>query len=148
MFDIDDKDRIQYLIGKRKEGAVITPLYINQYGTRYELTELDQIHDYCPGALKIGFGGCDSILEKKPFPMKSIYEVDVVSVFTNHDEVKNIDVKYIVFETTGIEGDGELYEQVGVYVDMLNEYIEKSVKEYKKKLLELLLLESLNDDEE
>lgn len=139
MFDIDNHELIQSLIGKRKEGAIITPLYINQYGQRYELTELDQIHDYCPGTLRIGFGSSNSALEKNPFPMSSVYEVDVISVFTVHDEVKNIDVKYIVFETTGLDGDSDLCEQIKVYSDILNEYIDKSVKEYKKSLIESLL---------
>lgn len=139
MFDIEDKERIKKYIDNRKENAIITPLYINHYGKLYNLNEVDQIHDYCPGALKIGFGGCYSLLEKKPFPMKAVYMVDVASVFDMHDEVKNIETRYIVFETTGLEGTGvpeELYEQVHFYLKMLNDYVSKAVKEYKKKLVE------------
>jgi hypothetical protein len=141
MFDIDNHEQIQLYVSKRKEGAIVIPMYVSQYGKRYELTELDQIHDYCPGTLRIGFGSCDSVLEKNPFPMKSIYEVDVISVFTQHDDIKNVDVKYIVFETTGLSGDGPLYEQIDVYVRMLNEYIEKSVKSYRQSLAKAFLNE-------
>ena len=67
--------------------------------------------------------------------MNASYEVDVVNVFVEHDEVKNIEKKYIVFEATPFNKEGPMYEQINYYIEMLIERISEHVNEYKKELL-------------
>lgn len=142
MFDINDNEDIKRYINNRKEGAIVVPLYVSQYGNRYALNELNDIHDYCPGKLKLGFVGCYSILEKYPFPMNKVYEVEVVNVFSEIDPKTNNEIKYIVFESSKMNDNSDLSEQINLYVDMIDEHIEKIVNEYRRNLAKMFIEEN------
>lgn len=134
MFDIKNKDYIKDCINKRIEGGYVIPIYVSLYKETYLLTELDQITEYSPGSIKVGFGACSSPLEKKPFPSNRLNEVDVIDVIFDHDESSNIDIRYVLFETSGLDGDDPVSEQVNYYVDIIDERVKDIVKEYKKKV--------------
>ena len=135
MFDPMDNEKAKRYIDNRIDGGYVIPMYVVCNGKRYGLDELDEITSFLPSALNVGFGGCTSPIERYPFPMNASYEVDVVNVFTEHDEVKNIEKKYIVFEATPFNKEGPMYEQINYYIEMLIERISEHVNEYKKELL-------------
>jgi hypothetical protein len=136
MFDFNDNELIVDYVNKRKEGAYVSPLYVSIYNERYPLSELDKITDYSPASMKVGFAGCRSVLEKFSFPSGRLNELNVVNTFGKFNSDNNIETQYIVFETGYMDNESDItaYSQINYYVEMLNEYIDKHVKEYKKKV--------------
>ena len=136
MFDINDNEKIKRYINKRKDDMIIIPMYVSLYNERYDICELDKITEYSPSALKVGFGSCMSVIEKNPFPRGYMYLVDIQTIFKEFDEVKNIDISYITFESSTVSGDNKICKEINYYFEIIEEYIREHVKEYKKKLVE------------
>lgn len=120
----------------RKDGAFVMPMYISLYNEKYSLCELDKIVTYTPNSVKVGFVSVMSSKEDKPFILNSIYEVQNVQVFKEHDN--DTEIKYIVFETGNLIGNNEMYNQINYYVNIFDEHIKNIVISYRNKLREEL----------
>ena len=143
-FDIDDNKRIVELIGNRKEGAYVIPLYIRIYNKRIDLRDIDEIDNFIPSAMRIGFGGLYGVLNKTQFPIKYIDQFDIVRKFTNFDEKINVDYQYFVFESSDPYWniDHEIFDQVDYYYWMIRMYLEERMKMIRKKRIEETLKEN------
>ena len=145
VFDMDDNDRIVELIGKRKREAYVIPLYIRIYNNRYDLRDIDEIDNFIPSAMRIGFGAMYGVLNKTQFPIKYIDQFDIVKKFNQFDERFNVDYQYFVFESSdpywNINHD--IFEQVDYYYWMIRNYLEERMKIIRKKRIE----ESMKENE-
>jgi hypothetical protein len=139
MFDINDKDKIMKLINMRDEDQIIIPLYVQIYNKRYSLLELSEIKTrFTKGCFKVGFGTADALFMKNSFPTRRFSEFNIIDIFTEYDDEKDVTVRYMVFESSDIEDDGsKLIEQVNYYNDMLYEYTWNLVDAYIKKMINM-----------
>ena len=139
MFDINDKDKIMKLINMRDEDQIIIPLYVQIYNKRYSLLELGEIKTrFTKGCFKVGFGTADALFMKNSFPTRRFNEFNIIDIFTEYDDEKDVTVRYMVFESSDIEDDGsKLIEQVNYYNDMLYEYTWNLVDAYIKKMINM-----------
>lgn len=139
MFDINDKDKIMKLINMRDEDQIIIPLYVQIYNKRYSLLELGEIKTrFTKGCFKVGFGTADALFMKNSFPTRRFSEFNIIDIFTEYDDEKDVTVRYMVFESSDIEDDGsKLIEQVNYYTDMLYEHTWNLVDDYIKKMINM-----------
>lgn len=139
MFDINDKDKIMKLINMRDEDQIIIPLYVQIYNKRYSLLELGEIKTrFTKGCFKVGFGTADALFMKNSFPTRRFNEFNIIDIFTEYDDEKDVTVRYMVFESSDIEDDGsKLIEQVNYYNNMLYEHTWNLVDAYIKKMINM-----------
>lgn len=139
MFDINDKDKIMKLINMRDEDQIIIPLYVQIYNKRYSLLELGEIKTrFTKGCFKVGFGTADALFMKNSFPTRRFSEFNIIDIFTEYDDEKDVTVRYMVFESSDIEDDGsKLIEQVNYYTDMLYEHTWNLVDDYIKRMINM-----------
>lgn len=141
MFDINDEKYIKRCIDNRVEGGIVIPVYIDIYGKKYRIDEIDDNMDdisknYFPGILKVGFGCLVSSVDKYSFRVSWMSEVSILKGMTIFDQEKNIDVNYFVFETNGLLGETDMHMQVEYYINMLREVLDEKVKIYKDNMKE------------
>lgn len=145
MFDIENKDRIVQLIRSKKDGAYVSPLYVRNYNDRYDLSELKDIKNFNPSSFRVGFGVMVSIFDKYSFPENMMYAFESVTAFSQYNEEKNVNERFIVFEI-GKEShdlsDNDITQQILYYQDLLFDYLTKQQVEYRKQLLEQVMNES------
>lgn len=137
MFDMNDKDKIMKLINMRDKDHRIIPLYVQIYNKRYSLLELDQIKTrFTRSCFKVGFGTADALFMTNSFPTNRVTEFDIVNLFTEYDEDKDVNIRYMIFESGNIDNDDtRLIEELNYYVDMLYDYTYKLVDTYIKNLI-------------
>lgn len=131
-------DLIKQYASYRNENAHVMPMYVSLYNERYGLTELDTITDYSPNSIKVGFVSIISPLEKRPCTLNSMFEVNVIDSFVEHDDSTGVDTTYLLFETGIIEGKGDIYDQINYYINALDEKVKSIVMAYKDKLRQSL----------
>ena len=135
MFEITHEIIKQYA-SLRNVDAHVMPMYVFLYNERYPLDELDTITDYSPNSIKVGFVSVISPIEKRPCTLGSMYEVNVIESFVEHDDSTGVDTTYLLFETGIIEGNGDIYEQINYYISALDERIKTIANNNKLKLRE------------
>ena len=139
-FDIDDNARIMELIHKRKDGAYVMPLYIKMYSDLIDIRDIDEIDNFIPSAMRIGFGSMYGVLNKTQFPIKYIDQFDIVKKFTMFDDKLNNDVQCFVFESSDPwwNIDHCIFEQIDYYYWMIRGYLEERMKIIRKQKSEML----------
>ena len=140
MFEINE-ETIKKYANLRTEDAHVMPMYVSLYNEKYALTELDEIKDYSPNSIKVGFVAVRSPLEKRPCTLVSMYEVNLITSFTEHDDSTGVDTSYILFETGLLDGSGRIYDQINYYVNALDDKVKTIVADYKRNRV----AESFND---
>lgn len=137
----DDKEWIKKLVNMRDEDQILIPLYVQIYGKKYSLLELDTIKvRFSEGAFKIGYGTADSLFMPNSFPINRIHDFDVITVFTEYDNEKDRTIRYMVFESGNIDlSDAEekdkLSEEICSCFDMLYTHVKDVVDDYFKALI-------------
>jgi hypothetical protein len=137
----DDKEWIKKLVNMRDEDQIVIPLYVQIYGKKYSLLELDTIKvRFSEGAFKIGYGTADSLFMPNSFPINRIRDFDVITVFTEYDNEKDRTIRYMVFESGNIdlpdvEEKDKLSEEICSYFDMLYTHVKDVVDGYFKALI-------------
>lgn len=144
MFDFNDEEYIKRCIDNRAAEGIVIPIYIDIYGEKYRIDELDENIDniskhYFPGILKVGFGCLISALDKCSFRVSWMTEVSILKCIETFDTENNIDVNYFVFETNGLLGDTEMHNQVSYYIDMIRDALSEKVKEYKDEMKQKMI---------
>lgn len=138
MFDIENNELIMRLIDMREDNEIIIPLYVQVYGKRYSILEMDEITvRFTEGAFKVGFGTADALFMKNSFPTNRASEFDVINVFTSYDDNMDRNIRYMVFETGDVdtEANDTLRDQVHEYYQMLFKHVWNNVDKHIKKLL-------------
>lgn len=137
----DDKEWIKKLVNMRDEDQIVIPLYVQIYGKKYSLLELDTIKvRFSEGAFKIGYGTADSLFMPNSFPINRIRDFDVITVFTEYDNGKDRTIRYMVFESGNIdlpdvEEKDKLSEEICSCFDMLYTHVKDVVDGYFKALI-------------
>ena len=137
----DDKEWIKKLVNMRDEDQIVIPLYVQIYGKKYSLLELDTIKvRFSEGAFKIGYGTADSLFMPNSFPINRIRDFDVITVFTEYDNEKDRTIRYMVFESGNIdlpdvEEKDKLSEEICSCFDMLYTHVKDVVDGYFKALI-------------
>jgi hypothetical protein len=134
-FDINDTERIVELVRKRKSDAYVMPLYIKIYNERIDIRDIDEIDNYTPSSLKIGFGAVTGLFNKTNFPIKLSNSFDFVSRFTHYDDKMNTDYQYFVFESSDPYSniDHDIFEQMSYYYWIFRNYLEDRMKSIRAK---------------
>lgn len=136
---LENRDWIKSLINMRDEDVVIIPLYIQIYGQKYSLLNLDEIKKrFSPSAFKIGYGTADAWFMKNSFPVNRINDFDLIDTFNEYDTDNERNIRYTVFESGDVdvvEGDS-LTEEIHMYFDLLFNNVKERVDAYFKSLIE------------
>ena len=86
IFMLENRDWIKNLVNMRDEDTIIIPLYIQIYGQKYSLLNLDEIKKrFSPSAFKIGYGTADAWFMKNSFPVNRINDFDLIDTFNEYD---------------------------------------------------------------
>lgn len=135
MFNIEDKDTIMDLINTRTSSEVVIPIYLKVGNDRFFLTEVEAIGDCSPSIFKVGFGSSDSVFIRNKFPKNRLIEFTNYQRFNHFDDDKQCATDYFVFESSGIEGNDSLTEEINKWYDLLLDYVMKHVEITKKELI-------------
>jgi hypothetical protein len=134
MFNIDDKmDEFKQFTDLRAKDKYVMPLFVQCGGTKYPLTDLDQI-DYV-GSIEdfiVGFGTSESIFIRNSFVRKCIYYFrEVLRTFQVYDE-ETVSFTLYTIATATVTPDTKLLDtsikNVDVVMGQVNEYIEMLYK--------------------
>lgn len=136
---LENRDWIKNLVNMRDEDTIIIPLYIQIYGQKYSLLNLDEIKKrFSPSAFKIGYGTADAWFMKNSFPVNRINDFDLIDTFNEYDAKNERNIRYTVFESGDVdvvEGDS-LSEEIHMYFDLLFNNVKERVDAYFKSLIE------------
>lgn len=139
IFMLENRDWVKSLINMRDDDVVIIPLYIQIYGQKYSLLNLDEVKKrFSPSAFKIGYGTADAWFMKNSFPVNRINDFDLIDTFNEYDVENERNIRYTVFESGDvdvIEGDS-LTEEIHMYFDLLFNNVKERVDAYFKSLIE------------
>lgn len=138
MFDFDNKEWIMKIVNMRDEDQIIIPLYVQIYGKKYSLLELDQIKvRFVEGAFKVAYGTADSLFMPNSFPVNRVRDFDIINVFTEYDNVKDRTIRYMTFESgdVDVKEDSKLDEQIHMYFEALFHRVKEIVNSYFKSLI-------------
>ncbi len=122
MFDFDNKEWIMKIVNMRDEDQIIIPLYVQIYGKKYSLLELDQIKvRFVEATFKVGYGTADALFMPNSFPVNRVRDFDIINVFTEYDNVKDRTIRYMTFESgdVDVKEDNKLDEQIHMYFEAL-----------------------------
>lgn len=145
MFDINARGLIALLIDESKLSSMyVVPLYVRIYQDRYRLCEMEQSATQNPTSLRVGFGAKISIFDKHSFPKDAMFQFDNVSTFVLYNDDKQVDEKYIVFESGKITEEElsndklsdvcrQINKEVAFYYNMLKERLEMQYAELRRK---------------
>lgn len=147
---LENRDWIKNLVNMRDEDVVIIPLYIQIYGQKYSLLDLDEIKKrFSPSAFKIGYGTADAWFMKNSFPVNRINDFDLIDTFNEYDSENERNIRYTVFESGDVdvvEGDA-LTEEIHMYFDLLFNNVKERVDAYFKSLIESESIPFIPEDE-
>lgn len=138
MFDFDNKEWIMKIVNMRDEDQIIIPLYVQIYGKKYSLLELDQIKvRFVEGAFKVAYGTADALFMPNSFPVNRVRDFDIINVFTEYDNVKDRTIRYMTFESgdVDVKEDNKLDEQIHMYFEALFNRVKEIVNSYFKSLI-------------
>ena len=138
MFDFDNKEWIMKIVNMRDEDQIIIPLYVQIYGKKYSLLELDQIKvRFVEGTFKVAYGTADSLFMPNSFPVNRVRDFDIINVFTEYDNVKDRTIRYMTFESgdVDVKEDNKLDEQIHMYFEALFNRVKEIVNSYFKSLI-------------
>ena len=154
MFDLNNHDLIITLVdGSKLSNMFVVPIYVRIYKDRYPLTEMSESATQNPASsLRVGFGAKMSIFEKRSFPKDAMFQFDNMTTFTNYDEDKQVDEKYIIFESGNITEDDltntnlsdvcrEINREVAYYYGMLKEHLVEQYEENRKQRIAAIMAE-------
>jgi hypothetical protein len=135
----EDKDYIKNIVGMRDDDAIVIPLYIQIYGQKYSLLELDTIKKrFSRSAFKVGYATADALFMNNSFPVNRIDEFDLVNTFTEYDESMERQIRYTVFESgdVDVKEDDKLGEEIHMYFECLFNNVKERVDAHFKSLIE------------
>lgn len=132
MFNIEDKETVMSLINARNTSDVIVPVYLRVGNNRFFITEVKDIGDCSPSIFKVGFGSSDSVFIRNKFPKNRLIEFTNSQIFNHFDDDKQCATDYFVFESSGIEGNDSLTNEINKWYDILLDYVMKHVEITKK----------------
>lgn len=138
----DDKNWIMDIINRRDDDMIVIPLYVQIYGKRFSILELDKINKrFDTGSFKVAYGTADALFMSNSFPVERARDFDVVTVFTEYDNEKDRRVRYMVFECGDVDVDVDeenpdtLNSQIHSYYEALYNRVKKIVDEHFKALI-------------
>jgi hypothetical protein len=138
-FMFEDKDYIKNIVGMRDDDAIVIPLYIQIYGQKYSLLELDTIKKrFSRSAFKVGYATADALFMNNSFPVNRIGEFDLINTFTEYDESMERQIRYTVFESgdVDVKEDDKLGEEIHMYFECLFNNVRERVDAHFKSLIE------------
>jgi len=142
MFDINDHETIMKLIHTKKSDAYLVPLYVKINKDTFSLTELNSVKTFS-SSFRVGFGAIVSIFDRYSYPEICMFNHDCVTAFSEYNEDKQVDEKYIVIESGYIDINDDdktqvkqVKEQINYYYEMLYQYINERYQKYRKKLIQ------------
>ena len=123
----------------RDDDEIVIPLYIQIYGKKYSLLELDTVKKrFSRSAFKVGYATADALFMDNSFPVNRIGEFDLVNTFTEYDESMERQIRYTVFESGDVdvkEAD-KLGEEIHMYFECLFNNVKERVDAHFKSLIE------------
>ena len=135
----ENKEYIKNIVSMRDDGEIVIPLYIQIYGQKYSLLELDTIKKrFSRSVFKIGFATADAFFMNNSFPVNRINEFNLINSFTEYDESMNRNIRYTVFESgdVDVKDNDKLGEEIHMYFDLLFNNVKERVDAYFKSLIE------------
>ena len=135
----ENKEYIKNIVSMRDDGEIVIPLYIQIYGQKYSLLELDTIKKrFSRSVFKVGFATADAFFMNNSFPVNRINEFNLINSFTEYDESMNRNIRYTVFESgdVDVEDNDKLNEEIHMYFDLLFNNVKERVDAYFKSLIE------------
>jgi len=135
----ENKEYIKNIVSMRDNGEIVIPLYIQIYGQKYSLLELDTIKKrFSRSVFKIGFATADAFFMNNSFPVNRINEFNLINSFTEYDESMNRNIRYTVFESgdVDVKDNDKLGEEIHMYFDLLFNNVKERVDAYFKSLIE------------
>lgn len=135
----EDKEYIKNIVGMRDDDQIVIPLYIQIYGQKYSLLELDTIKKrFSRSAFKVGYATADALFMNNSFPVNRIGEFDLVNTFTEYDESMERQIRYTVFESgdVDVKEDDKLGEEIHMYFECLFNNVRERVDAHFKSLIE------------
>ena len=136
---LEDRNWIKTVVDMRDADAIVIPLYIQIYGKKYSILDMNSIKKrFAPSAFKIGYGTADSMFMKNSFPVNRINEFDLVDTFYEYDSENDINVRYTVFESGDVDDieSNKLNQEIHMYFDLLFNNVKENVDAYFKSLIE------------
>lgn len=122
----------------RKDGAIVAPMGVVINGKdEYGLDRLGEIDQFFKSGMKVCFCCVHSIFDKHSIADKrNLIYFDNVKIRDLYDEDTGCLKQYILFMSNGIDMDGEIFDQINYYVDMLSEYISGVCEKKRKERIE------------
>lgn len=136
---LEDRNWIRTVVDMRDADAIVIPLYIQIYGKKYSILDMNSIKKrFAPSAFKIGYGTADSMFMKNSFPVNRINEFDLIDTFYEYDSENDINVRYTVFESGDVDDteSNKLNEEIHMYFDLLFNNVKENVDAYFKSLID------------
>ena len=136
---LEDRNWIKTVVDMRDADAIVIPLYIQIYGKKYSILDMNSIKKrFAPSAFKIGYGTADSMFMKNSFPVNRINEFDLIDTFYEYDSENDINVRYTVFESGDVDDieSNKLNEEIHMYFDLLFNNVKENVDAYFKSLID------------
>ena len=119
----ENKEYIKNIVSMRDDGEIVIPLYIQIYGQKYSLLELDTIKKrFSRSVFKVGFATADAFFMNNSFPVNRINEFNLIQNL----QLNNVDV----------EDNDKLNEEIHMYFDILFNNVKERVDSYFKSLIE------------
>ena len=133
----EDKEWIKRMINMRNDNQIVIPLYIQIYGKKYSLLEMDKINKrFSESAFKIGYGTADGLFMNNSFPTEKANEFNIINSFSQYDNDKDVYIRYTVFESGMVEDDdNKLYEEINMWFNRLFNHVKDIVDSYFKSLI-------------
>ena len=123
----------------RDDDEIVIPLYIQIYGKKYSLLELDTVKKrFSRSAFKVGYATADALFMDNSFPVNRIGDFDLVNTFTEYDESMERQIRYTVFESgdVDVKEDDKLGEEIHMYFECLFNNVKERVDAHFKSLIE------------
>lgn len=132
--NLDDYDLMKRVIDSRSPEHYLIPLYINLFGKKYAILDLDNIINSVPkSSFKVGFGTSHSVVgNHKNFPTGQMYLYNCEDTFKYTDEETSIDTHYFILEESYMTGDSPVEQEINMWIDCLFNKVEDNVKRYKE----------------
>jgi len=144
MFNTEDNETIMALINKRHDGELVIPLYARVGKNIYSLIDIPYIPDCSPSIFKVGFGSSNSLFIKTKFPTEELINFSNVKCFNHFDEDAQCLIQYFVFESSDVDKDDELSNQINTFYDVLLDYTMKSANANKQERIKRILEDESN----
>lgn len=135
----NDREYIKKIVNMRDEDSIVIPLYVQIYGNKCSLLDLDTIKKrFSRSAFKVGYATADALFMNNSFPVNRIGEFDLVNTFTEYDESMERQIRYTVFEAgdVDVKENDKLSEEIHMYFECLFNNVRERVDAHFKSLIE------------